>query len=132
MSSYNKFVCIGNLTRDPEIRYVGPQGTPVTKFTVAINGRKGHDEDTVFLDVNAWDKLADLANTYLKKGASVLVEGPILIRKYTDKDGNKRTATEVRANEIKFLSPKSSNGQVPATVGAANESADDLGEEIPF
>ena len=72
--SYNKIILVGNLTRDPEIRYVG-SGAAVTKFTLAVNRRSKQQEETDFIDIVAWDKLAETCNTYLKKGMSCLVEG---------------------------------------------------------
>jgi len=152
--SYNKVILVGNLTRDPEIRYVG-SGAAVTKFTLAVNRRSKQAEETDYVDIVAWDKLAETCNTYLKKGMSCLVEGRLSIRSYEDKDGNKRKATEVVCNVMQMLDragaggggPRGGNGDdggsyenahpVPARAGAgapAGGGFDDhsLDDEIPF
>ena len=148
--SFNKIILVGNLTRDPEIRYVG-SGAAVTKFTLAVNRRSKQAEETDFIDIVAWDKLAETCNTYLKKGMSCLVEGRLSIRSYDDKDGNKRKATEVVCNVMQMLDrasgPRPSmNGDTgesyerspaPARVGggASTSTFDedaDLEDEIPF
>jgi single-strand DNA-binding protein len=146
--SYNKIILVGNLTRDPEIRYVG-SGAAVTKFTLAVNRRSKQAEETDFIDIVAWDKLAETCNTYLKKGMSCLVEGRLSIRSYDDKDGNKRKATEVVCNVMQMLDrasgPRPSmNGDTgesyertpaPARAGASTSTFDEdaaLEDEIPF
>ena len=93
---------MGNLTRDPEIRYVG-SGAAVTKFTLAVNRRSKQQEETDYIDIVAWDKLAETCNTYLKKGMSCLVEGRLSIRSYESKEGEKRKATEVVCNSMQML-----------------------------
>ena len=108
--SYNKIILVGNLTRDPEIRYVG-SGAAVTKFTLAVNRRSKQAEETDFIDIVAWDKLAETCNTYLKKGMSCLVEGRLSIRSYEDKDGNKRKATEVVCNVMQMLDRAGGGGR---------------------
>ncbi len=107
--SYNKVVLVGNLTRDPEIRYIA-SGSAVTKFALAINRRTKQGDETMYVDVVAWDKLGETCNTYLKKGMSCLIEGRLVIRSFDDKDGNKRKATEIVANEMQMLDRK---GDVP-------------------
>jgi len=146
--SFNKIILVGNLTRDPEIRYVG-SGAAVTKFTLAVNRRSKQAEETDFIDIVAWDKLAETCNTYLKKGMSCLVEGRLSIRSYDDKDGNKRKATEVVCNVMQMLDrasgPRPSmNGDTgesyerapaPARAGASTSTFDEdaaLEDEIPF
>jgi single-strand DNA-binding protein len=96
---YNRITVVGNLTRDPEIRYLS-SGAGVTKFTVAINRRTKQGDDVTYIDVVAWNKLGEICNSYLKKGASVLVEGRLAIRSYDDKDGIKRKAVERPAGEV--------------------------------
>jgi single-strand DNA-binding protein len=129
--SFNKVILIGNLTRDPEIRYVN-SGSPVTKFTIAVNGFKPDDEAT-FVQCVAWERLAETCNTYLGKGKKCLVEGRLSIRKYTDKEGAEKWSTEVILNSMVMLSFKddggggSSGGGMPSGV-----TGDDLDEEIPF
>jgi single-strand DNA-binding protein len=141
--SYNRITLIGNLTRDPEIRYVDGGGKAVTKFALAVNRKSKGGDETMFVDIVAWDRLGEICNQYLKKGMSTLVEGRLVIRKYDDKDGNKRTAVEVVASDMQMLDSKSrSNGEgggsyAPAGSRAAtgggggfeDESSED---EIPF
>jgi single-strand DNA-binding protein len=145
--SYNRIILVGNLTRDPEIRYVG-SGAAVVKFTLAVNRRAKQQDETDYIDIVAWDKLAETCNTYLKKGMSCLVEGRLSIRSYEDKDGNKRKATEVVCNVMQMLdragAPRSGgeNGDGggggysrPSTPRAGNAGGLDeeqLDEEIPF
>jgi single-strand DNA-binding protein len=141
--SYNRIVLIGNLTRDPEIRYVDGGGKAVTKFALAVNRKSKGGDETMFIDIVAWDRLGEICNQYLKKGMSALVEGRLVIRKYDDKDGNKRTAVEVVASDMQMLDSKGrSNGEAggsysgtrPAAGAAASGSFDDEAaeDEIPF
>jgi single-strand DNA-binding protein len=140
-ASFNKVILVGNVVRDPEIRYVG-SGAGVTKFSIAVNPNKkdAKPEDTLFVDIVAWDKLAETCNTYLKKGSNVLVEGRLVIRSYDDKEGNKRKATEVVINTMQMLgSPRDrqdsggSESFAGAAVGAGSGRMDDgLDDEIPF
>ncbi len=145
-ASFNKVIMVGTLVRDPEIRYIA-SGAGVTKFRIAVNPNKrdAKPEDTLFIDVVAWEKLAETCNTYLKKGMSCLVEGRLSIRQYDDKDGNKRQATEVVINTMQMLgSPRdrqeggeSFGGQNNYGNGGSQTAApahqdDALDEEIPF
>jgi single-strand DNA-binding protein len=143
--SYNRIVLVGNLTRDPEIRYVDGGGKAVTKFAIAVNRKTKQGDDTMFVDIVAWDRLGEICNQYLKKGMSTLVEGRLAIRKYDDKDGNKRTAVEVVASDMQMLDSKGrSAGGDGGTYGAGAEVApraaagtsgfadDAVEDEIPF
>jgi len=142
--SYNRIVLVGNLTRDPEIRYVDGGGKAVTKFALAINRRTKQGDETMFIDVVAWDRLGEICNQYLKKGMSALVEGRLAIRKYETKEGEKRTAVEVVASDMQMLDSKRSGngdgGYGGSRAGAAGgagagggEPADEaLDDEIPF
>src|ERR1700730_12881320 len=94
MGNFNRIILVGNLVRDPEIRYV-QSGAPVTKFTIAVNRRTKQNDTADFIDIVAWDKLAEASNTNLKKGMSVLVEGRLAIRSYESKSGEKHKAAEV-------------------------------------
>jgi single-strand DNA-binding protein len=144
--SYNRIVLVGNLTRDPEIRYVDGGGKAVTKFAIAVNRKTKQGDDTMFVDIVAWDRLGEICNQYLKKGMSTLVEGRLAIRKYDDKDGNKRTAVEVVASDMQMLDSKGRGGTngdggsysgAPRAAAAGGTGAGDfsdeaLDEEIPF
>ncbi len=106
--SYNRVILVGNLTRDPEIRYT-QSGKGVTKFTLAVNNPR-NKEETTFVDIVAWDRLGETCNTYLKKGTNTLVEGRLVIRSYDDKDGNKRKATEVVIDNMQMLGSRTGSG----------------------
>jgi single-strand DNA-binding protein len=145
--SYNRIILVGNLTRDPEIRYVDGGGKAVTKFALAVNRKTKGGDETMFIDIVAWDRLGEICNQYLKKGMSALVEGRLVIRKYDDKDGNKRTAVEVVASDMQMLDSKGrgngesggsySGGSRAAGAAAPASGAGDFDEgaledEIPF
>ncbi|MFC1621804.1 single-stranded DNA-binding protein [Patescibacteria group bacterium] len=106
--SVNKVIIIGNLTRDPELRYT-PQGTPVCSFGIATNREWSVDgikkEAADFHNAVAWNKLAELCAQLLAKGSKTYVEGRLQTRDWTDADGNKRYKTEIVVNEMIVLSP---------------------------
>ena len=107
MANLNKVFLIGNLTRDPELRYT-PGGTAVANLGLAVN-RKYKDssselkEEVCFLSVTVWDKQAEACCQYLKKGSAVFVEGVLQSRFWETKDGEKRSAIDVRAERVQFL-----------------------------
>lgn len=108
MASWNKFMCIGNVGAQPEMR-VTPQGKSVTSFSVAINRvsvdvNGNSKKETDWFRVKTWNRLAESCNQNLSKGKMVLVEGPIHTS-YYEKDGVKRQAIEVTAERVVFLSP---------------------------
>lgn len=118
MSDLNKVFLIGNLTRDPELRYI-PSGAAVTNFSLAINrtfttqtGEK--KEEVCFVRVIVWGKQAESCGQYLNKGSLVFVEGRLVYRTW-DSNGQKRSTLEVRAERVQFLGkPKASaESQVP-------------------
>ena len=107
-ANFNKVLIMGNLTRDPELRYI-PSGQPVTNFSIAVNrvyndqnGEK--KEDTTFVKVVAWRRLAEICNEYLRKGSSVFVEGRLQSRSWQAQDGTKRSTIEIIAENVQFLS----------------------------
>lgn len=105
----NKAIIIGNLTRDPDLKST-QSGIPVASFTVAVNRRfknANGEQETDYINIVAWRQLAELCGKYLKKGNKVGITGSIQTRKYTDKNGVERTATEILADEAEFLTPKS-------------------------
>lgn len=107
MIGINKAILIGNLGKDPELRYT-PGGQPVASFTLATTerwtDRNGQRQDrTEWHNIVAWGKLAELVNQYLKKGRSAYIEGRITTRSWDDRDGNKKYRTEIVANQIQFL-----------------------------
>jgi len=113
---YNKIILIGNLTKDPELRYT-PQGTPVVSFRLAVNYRyKQSDEikqETMFIDNVVFGKQAETCSKYLNKGSSVLVEGRLRERRW-ESNGQQRSKFEVIAQSVRFLTRKPGLDEVPA------------------
>jgi len=108
----NRVILIGNLTKDPELRYT-PQGTAVTTFTLAINRPRTNqagEREADFINVVAWQKLADLCATYLRKGRQAAVEGRLQTRSYDNKEGKKVYVTEVVAENVQFLGARGNEG----------------------
>jgi single-strand DNA-binding protein len=136
---YQQITIIGNLGRDPEMRYT-PSGQSVTTFSVAASrqwvGQDGQrQEKTVWFRVTAWQKLAELASQYLTKGSKVLVVGELdEPNAYIDKEGKPRASLEVRASTIRFLTPKGEAGMgAPAAGGVHPGEAPEMrDEDIPF
>lgn len=139
MASVNKVILVGNLGRDPEVRYT-PGGTPVANFTLATNERwtdpaGEKKERTEWHRIVVWGKQAEIAGEYLRKGRQVYVEGSIQTREWTDREGNKRTTMEIRAQRIQLLGRPEER---PAAVSAA--AAEEVAEpesafgedEVPF
>lgn len=115
MASVNKVILVGNLGRDPEVRYL-PSGESVANITIATSSKyKGKTgemvEETEWHRVTFFGKLAEIVGQYLKKGRSVYVEGRIKTRKYTDKDGIEKYATDIIANEMQMLGSREGMGE---------------------
>lgn len=143
MANLNKVFLIGNLTRDPELRYI-PSGTAVATFTVAsgraytlASGEKR--EETCFVRVVSWARQAELCGEYLTKGSPVFVEGRLQSRSWETPDGQKRSTLEVVAQNIQFLGRASSKagqtqaaqaGEQPGTAPAPEEPPA-VGSEAP-
>lgn len=104
----NKICIVGRLTQDPDLRKI-PTGADVCQFTVAVTRRFKRDEAD-FIPVVVWREAAVNCHKYLTKGSQVGVIGSLQTRKYDDKDGNKRTAFEIQADEVEFLTPKGAGG----------------------
>ena len=113
--SLNKVILIGNLGRDPEVRYM-PNGEAVCNFSIATsetwNDRQSgqRQERTEWHNITMYRRLAEIAGQYLKKGSQVYIEGRIQSRKYTGKDGIERTAYDIVANEMKMLGSRNASG----------------------
>lgn len=106
MSSFNKIVIMGNLGRDPELRYTA-QGAPVCNFTLATSEGKGDKEKTTWFRVTFFNKQAEVASQYLAKGKLVYVEGRVSLNEYVDRDGKPRTSLEVFGTELKLMDKRS-------------------------
>lgn len=137
MASFNQWIGIGNLTRDPEQRFT-PSGTAVANFGMACN-RKWKDkqtgemrEEVAFVDVDAWGRLAETCTQYLHKGKLVMVEGRLKTDQWEDKNtGKKRSRLKVTALNVQFLGGRDSKPAAPP----AQPSGDvdfESGEDIPF
>jgi single-strand DNA-binding protein len=154
MASVNKVIIVGNLGKDPEVRYT-PNGDSVTNVTIATTdtwkdkGTGEKKEATEWHRVVFFGKLAEIAGQYLKKGRQVYVEGALRTRKWTDKEGHERYTTEIVANEMKMLGsregmsdapPRESggggagggSGNRPAAAPQPANSFNDFEDDIPF
>ncbi|MEK7679957.1 MAG: single-stranded DNA-binding protein [Deltaproteobacteria bacterium] len=142
MAGVNKVILIGNLGKDPEIRYT-PQGAAVCNFSIATarawkdkDGNK--KEETDWHNIVAFGKLAEICGEYLSKGRQVYIDGRIQTRSWDDKDGNKRYTTEIIANEMQMLGPKPAargegqgKAEPPQEGGPGGAPPSDM-EDVPF
>lgn len=122
----NKVFLIGNLTKDPEMRST-QSGVAVCNFSIAVNRRfrnpQTGQQETDFLNIVAWRQLAELCSKYLAKGRKIAVTGSIQIRTYEAKDGSKRTAWDIVADEVEFLSPQNQQSSTQSAPGAYTTAA---------
>ena len=139
----NKMLVIGNVGRDPEMRYT-PNGSAVTSFSLAVNRRytpQGGEpqEETEWFDVTAWSRLAETCNNYVVRGMKVYVEGRLRSRSWVGQDGQTRFRNEIVANTVTFLSSPANAGGGQGGYAPGNEHADggnangnqDYGTEAP-
>lgn len=140
MASVNKVILIGNLGKDPEMRYMS-NGDAVTNITLATtdtwkdkNGEK--QEKTEWHRVTFYRKLAEIAGQYLTKGSSVYIEGRLETREWDDKEGIKRYTTGIIADKMQMLGGKSESGSQPERSKKVKETGgsgfDDMDDDIPF
>lgn len=140
---FNLVVLTGRLTADPELKTT-PNGYSVTTFSIAVNRRyrAGEESQADFINIVAWRQTAEFVTRYFKKGSMIGIEGSIQTRKYTDKNGNNRTAFEVVANNVQFVESKrdaapaqESDNAVSFSNAGANDFTD-LGDasddDLPF
>ena len=139
--SFNKIIVVGNLGRDPELRYT-PQGTPVCSFSMATNERRkdktGEMQDqTTWFRVTLWGRQAETASQYLTKGRPVYIEGRLRVEEWTDRDGKPRHTLEVHATDMQFIGG-GRNEEPPmeraasATGGGPSEQPEMADDDIPF
>jgi single-strand DNA-binding protein len=127
--SVNKVILVGNLGKDPEVKYT-PQGTPVAKLTLATNERykdkNGEWQDrTEWHNVVLWQRLAEIAGEYLKKGGKVYIEGRLQTRSWDDKQTNqKRYMTEIVASDLVLLGGRSEGGDFARGAAASGNNFD--------
>jgi len=141
--SFNKVILVGNLGRDPELRYT-PQGTPVCSFSMATNERRkdktGEMQDqTTWFRVTLWGRQAETASQYLTKGRPVYIEGRLRVEEWTDRDGKPRHTLEVHATDMQFIGGGRGEGEPPmeraaaASSGQSEAQQPDLADDdIPF
>ncbi len=131
MTSFNKVIMMGNLTKDPEIRYT-PSGTAVANFGLAVNNRfkQGDEfkEEVCFVDIVVFGKQAENTGQYLSRGQGVLIEGRLQQRRWETEDGQKRSKHEIIAQMVRFL-PKTQSG---AQQGGEASYAPEQGNDVPF
>ena len=139
MASVNKVILLGNLGRDPEVRFT-QGGTPVANFTMATTDRWSDPsgekkEKTEWHRIVVWGKQAEIAGEYLKKGRPVFIEGSLQTREWTDRDGNKRYTTEVRAQRLQLLGrpdDRGASGGAPPPEEAPDAPGGFAEDDIPF
>jgi single-strand DNA-binding protein len=132
MANYNRVILMGNLTRDPELRYT-PSGTAIAKFSIAVNRKYKADdqqrEETSFFDIVFFGKQAEVCGEYLKKGRGVLVEGRLQQNRWETDEGQKRSKVEVVGNTFQFIgSGRASEG----SGGTTDPSSEVDDSDIPF
>ena len=138
MASFNKVILIGNLTADPELKQT-QNGISVTSFSIAVSRRFSsknaeNAQQADFINIVAWRQTAEFVCKYFRKGSMIAIEGSLQTRSYEDKDGNKRTAYDVVANNVSFTGSKAESGtaprenvasfEVPATAFSAGSNGD--------
>ena len=136
MASYNKVLLMGNLTRDPELRFTAG-GTAVANFGIAVNRKfkQGEEwkEDVCFVDITVWGKLAENCTEYLSKGRRVLVDGRLNFSSWEAKDGQTRNKLDVVANSVDILSRPGSGGDSSgSSPGGQGDSEILEKDDIPF
>ncbi|MCS7237354.1 MAG: single-stranded DNA-binding protein [Thermoguttaceae bacterium] len=142
MASFNRVILLGNLTRDPEIRYT-PSGTPVMDIGLAVNERRRNAsgewvDEPVFVEVTLWGRTAEVANEYLSKGSPVLIEGRLRLDTWETSDGQRRSRLRVVAERMQMLGRAMGADQATAAgergepTPSAEETRDIPEEGAPF
>ena len=131
----NKVILMGRLTKEPELRHT-PQDIPVVSFSIAVDRGYGDDKQVDFVNIVAWRHTAEFVSKWFTKGQLIAVSGRLQVRPYSDRDGNKRTATEVLADEVFFAERKrDGNSQDRGLPPPASEDFEEIyGDdgELPF
>ena len=128
MANFNKVILAGNLTRDPEMRYT-PKGTAIANFGLAINRKWKSEsgetkEETTFVDIEAWDRQAEVVAQYFKKGNPILVEGRLKLDQWEDKNTHqKQSKLKVVLEGFSFIDSKGADGGVPSDAPRARPAA---------
>jgi single-strand DNA-binding protein len=127
----NKLMITGNLTKDPEKR-VTPQGITVCSFTVAVNRRRGQDQETDYFRVTTWRELAESCGKFLNKGRKVCVVGSVSVSTYQTQTGETRANMDVTAQEVEFLSPANKDQQTENKPNAVKGYVEVTDDELPW
>ncbi len=127
MASFNRVILLGNLTRDPELRYI-PSGTAVVDLGLAVNDRRKNSsgewvEETTFVDVTLWARTAEVASEYLSKGSPVLIEGRLKLDTWETSEGQKRSKLRVVGDRMQMLGAPGGGG--------GRRSSDDRAQQAP-
>ena len=140
MAGVNKVILVGNLGRDPELRYT-QQGTAVANFSLATSERfkkkdGTRDERTEWHRIVVWGQTAEFCSQYLSKGRTVYIEGRLQTREWENKEGQKQKTTEIVAQEVQFVGPRESGsgggGKPAGASGASGEPPPPADDDIPF
>jgi single stranded DNA-binding protein (ssb) len=131
MSSIANITVLGNLTRNPEAGQM-PDGTPTSRFGIAVNSKVKKEETVTYFRVNFIGKLADVANQYLAKGRQVLVVGALHQENFTKSDGTPGNSLEIRGNVLQLIGAKPESAEPQAKAAAAGATPDLKDEDIPF
>lgn len=141
--SFHRTIIMGNLGRDPEMRYT-PSGDAICNFSVAVTEKYKQEEHTTWYRCSIFGKQAEAAGEYLKKGSAVLAEGRMQERQWTDKDGNERNTWEMRVDAWRFAGGRSSDSSsapqrqaadpkpAPSRPAADQSGFEDMTDDIPF
>jgi single-strand DNA-binding protein len=133
--SFNKITIVGNLGRDPELRYT-PQGTPVCRFTVATNDKRrdksGEQQDfTTWFRISLWGRQAETASQYLTKGRQVYIEGRLRLEEWSDRDGKQRYTLEVHATDMQFIGARGSEESIASVAKSSDIPSKPQSSEAP-
>ena len=138
-ASFNRVILVGNLTRDPELRYT-PSGTAVSDIGLAVNDRRKNQagewvDETTFVDITLWGRTAEIASEYLTKGSSALIEGRLKLDTW-ETDGQKRSKVEIVADTFQFLDSRGEGGNAGGAprqqfAGQGGDVAPDTSDFVP-
>jgi len=135
MPNYNRVILMGNLTRDPELRYT-PGGVAVADFRIAVNrfGRTPEGErreSTTFVDVTAWGRNAEVINEHMRKGRPIFLEGHLQLDQWTSQDGQRRSKLRVVLERFQFISPREARPE-PVSPEPGPPADEGSFDDVPF
>jgi len=135
MASFNRVILVGNLTRDPELRYT-PSGTAVTDIGLAVNDRRKNSsgewvDETTFVDITLWARQAEVASQYLTKGSPVLIEGRLKLDTWENKEGQRRSKLHVVGERMQMLGGRGGGGSGGGGRGGESRSSGNYDAPAP-